>query len=665
MLINKRSFLVASLIVCISSIAGAQTDPNAMHASPSPTPSRQTPSPSPRRPTPDEPTKRVLTTDEQRALWTIENILTAAKSFDDQQTAIRIQAQAAAYLWSYDEARARREFEQAFRRIAELKVAELKASEKQTGAATSASPSSGATARGAALKAMMLSALRAEVAGLIAQRDAMFARRLIDSIVESAPPADAKTDQFMEFFGKQSERAALYMQTALRLAPSDPRRAAELVRTSLAQDGDINLLLPGVLLALRRQDAATADDLFRASLQIARRDPSRFSLYAGTLASYAFPNEPAAAIYNLAEAEASGEISATRTPPPVALINEFLAYVYEGIMRSVSPDQSAAASSQASGSGASPEAFINYAVAQQMLPMFERYAPDKAVQIRAYLETLARRLPNDNARHLMDGLMQSGTAQDLIARAEQSTNGFERAALYQRAATQLAREGEMERALAVAAKIESAPMREAIAAGLRAQAAEQALNRNDVDAALRFARPIVALLPRTFAFNLIARRLAEQKDTGRAAEVANEAAAFLKQADESGEKARALLMLTATVARFDALRGFELLSSAVDAINKTDDRAAPQNRTATFPTTPRRAEDAATSNADAIAASVNNLRATNYNFTDSLQPLARADFGRTLESVQAIKHKETSALAQLAACREVLADSPSPRATQK
>src|SRR5215210_71292 len=65
-----------------------------------------------------------LTANQQSALYALEQLLGAAKTFDDDSLKIRTQAQVADLLWSYDEQRARRLFEEAFRATTSAKLPE-------------------------------------------------------------------------------------------------------------------------------------------------------------------------------------------------------------------------------------------------------------------------------------------------------------------------------------------------------------------------------------------------------------------------------------------------------------------------------------------------------------------------------------------------------------
>jgi len=149
-----------------------------------------------------------------------------------------------------------------------------------------------------------------------------------------------------------------------------------------------------------------------------------------------------------------------------------------------------------------------------------------------------------------------------------------------------------------------------------------ALSKEDFVEVDRYARDLPNLVQRATVFDQLLRALEKRKDAGRAAEVLAEAEQSLGKAEDGPEKARALLIIAGAAARLDPLRGFEVLRSAVTAINHSDlDKK---------------------NSADALS------------FGQVLPLLARADFDRVLQLALSIDRKEYSVLAQMALCRAVL-----------
>jgi hypothetical protein len=213
--------------------------------------------------------------------------------------------------------------------------------------------------------------------------------------------------------------------------------------------------------------------------------------------------------------------------------------------------------------------------------------------------------------------------QDLLSQADTARSPAEKDNLYARAAVLALAESDFERALAIAGKVSPSPSRLSIEARARQRAAVAALSKEDFVEADRYARDLPNLVQRATVVDQLLRALEKRKDTGRAAEVLAEAEQSLGKTQDGPEKASALLIIAGAAARLDPLRGFEILRSAITAINKAD--------------TDNKSLDKYTPNFDQV-----------------LPLLARADFDRVLQLALSLDRKEYSVLAQMALCRAVL-----------
>ena len=213
--------------------------------------------------------------------------------------------------------------------------------------------------------------------------------------------------------------------------------------------------------------------------------------------------------------------------------------------------------------------------------------------------------------------VRPANVQDLVSQADMARSPAEKDGLYARAALQAVVENDFERALSIAGKLSRGPSRLNVEAMARQRAAMAALGKEDFVEVDRYARDLPNLVQRATVFDQLLLALEKRKDSGRAAEVLAEAEQSIGKAEDGPEKVRALLIIAGAAARLDPLRGFEILRSAITAINKSHDGYTP-------------------------------------NFDQVLPLLARADFDRVLQLALSIDRKEYSVLAQMALCRAVL-----------
>jgi len=230
--------------------------------------------------------------------------------------------------------------------------------------------------------------------------------------------------------------------------------------------------------------------------------------------------------------------------------------------------------------------------------------------------------------------LRPASTQDLLGQAETAQSSREKDSLYTRAVLQALKENDYAQARSITEKISDGPSRASFDSLARYRAALAALSQDDFAAVKRDAKDLPDLQQRAFLFDQMARRLQDKQDLAQAAEVLTEAAQSIGKADDGSDKARALLTIAGAAARFDSSRGFEVLQSAVEAINQVE--------------SDRRAQRPARETG---------FELNRFNFAASFAWLAHVDFDRALLLAQAIKQKEVSVQAQLALCRGVLTPS--------
>lgn len=555
-------------------------------------------------------TAEAPTLEQRYALSVLDQLLSSSKEFEDDRLRIRTVAQVADILWRYDETRARGLFKEAFEAVASAKLEGQKAG--------------GAQPFGAAPPLLQL---QGEVLSLAARRDPDLAETLIGSLKS----ADGGDDSTPPVGAERGAGSGLYLEAALSIADTNPRRAARLAEAGL-DGGAIDPSVLRVLYALRRASPAQADALYRSVLAAARRTSGHISGNFTTLASYALPEFSASGSpppYTGAEGEAAGP-----------LVLELLNFAFETYMRLAFP-------APATHGGAEPRVPagpnpIDYATGQRLLPYFNRYLPDRAVQFRGALEAIAGRLKDNSMMDTVQKLAQSGSADDLEKQAESAKDSFQRDLLYFRAALSASGAAEFERALSLVEKVSAEDFRGALGSFVRFQASSASLGRGEVESSLRYAQGVSDVRQRAFLLAKIARSMLDQKNSPRASEVLAEAEKTVGRAKEGAEKAQALLIITEVKVRLDPTQGFEAMEGTVKAFNAAD--AAAPSKAVGVP--------GVGSIMTAMLAGMFKLESPD--FAPSFYLLARTDFNRAAQLAQKLERKDRAVPAQVAACRGVL-----------
>jgi hypothetical protein len=594
-------------------------------------------------------TRKALTPTQRRALWQIDQLFDAAKKFEDDGLKIRAQARIADALWDYDETRARSHFEEAFRAIHAVKQ---RANERDTNVSPHPTPSA------EILSDEMKLQLRSEVLDLIARRDSRLTEKLAKSVADTLPAIN--TDDQMSDSKTEREQALRYLQVAISIAKADPLRAAKLAKLSFNIGGMSNPLFLEVLFAIRSKKVALADELFRDALSAVGLNPAHVSACISLFARYIFPDYGAG---GMRASFGSDPDSGPIVQAGPLLIEQFLNFAYQAIMQQTEAGRSQHTPTKGPGvigSGSSGrgridniQATTDYLTAEQLLPYFDQFMNDKSAAIRAKLNEKLTNITSDAERDLITNLTSPTSVEELLSRAERAQTPLERDSLYIQAALRTAREGDYDQALSIADKISDERSKSFdVKSIIRYEAAVAALKKKDLEVAYRYAKNLPDLEQRARVLSQIIRILLEKKEIVRAMEVLNDAEESISKADNGPDKARAMLIMSGAAARLDLIRGFEVMTAAVKAINQVEFAAQWEN---TAPT-----NGSGSSGTAKITFGLNML-----NFDQVFPLLARGDFDGALLLAQAIEKQEASVLAQLAVCREALDKPADPQDKDK
>lgn len=548
-------------------------------------------------------------TPQERGLSLLNQLLTRTNDFQGSWKSLKaalLQTEAADLLWSYDQPRARSLFETA-----------IKSAEAQIPKIAGGKPLS-------TFHTEQYSALCRELIGVALARDAALAERLVMLALAPLPADDPKGEGFDAAY--RSERARLYSQIAERIAATDPRHAAELIRLTFNgwySGGQIRALN-----ALRRHAPQLADEIFLNVLATVRNKPTGISNKAGILAPYVFPdikNEVGIMLQRSGDADLQAQISS-------ALIKSFLESVYDSF--TPQPTVTQTAENNAFGFAS----FDRYTM-QELIPRFERHLPDKAATFRARVEEVVAHIKQSGRQDMFEredeawGEAFRQNVQELIKKAETAKTQKERDYNYSEAAGVLAyRDGDFEQALALMDKVsDSASSKPYLLQAYRRMRTGKAIKAGDAEKAYRYSQDLQDAESRAHGLIAAGRLFAKNGNAERAKAVLAEASQLMATKPPN----EYLILDRATVAvEISPAYGFQIMKEAVEAINAS--RSGGEHGGIGF------------------GGDTGITYLYRHNFDGNLGVLARADFDRALELAKRIKPKEVSLLAQFAACKGAL-----------
>jgi tetratricopeptide (TPR) repeat protein len=197
------------------------------------------------------------------------------------------------------------------------------------------------------------------------------------------------------------------------------------------------------------------------------------------------------------------------------------------------------------------------------------------------------------------------------------------------------------RAKAITAKIDNEEWRRNILGAIAAHAAVGVAREGRYDEALRIAEDVAALEQRAQVYTQMAFAAIDARDQQRGREILDAAEKLMPKgtATMSAELAAALVWLANSYVRLDKQRGFEVMQTAIDALNKVD---------------------LAEASTDAIKFGSSSVPIRRFDTGPGFEGLAKTDYFRSLLMAQSLKHRELAIAAQLAVIRGVLSMEPLP-----
>ena len=575
------------------------------------------------------------------AVSLVTSLAEEARTYRDSALGARVQARAADALWETDRERARALFRRAWdaAEAADREGVKVNDDDRRSRPAG-------------------YSSVRREVVGLAARRDRALgeeflskldeARKAEDSDSPASPPA-AGPQPAGERFNPDDPPAPMAQRLSLAqqlLEDGDAERALQFAAPALYPVNTYGMVF---LNTLREKNAPVADENFLSLVARAATDPAADANTVSLLGSYVFTPF----LYVTVRPDGASHTRRRRennSPPadfPPALRSAFLGASAQILLRPLPPPDQDRTTSGRIGA---------YVVTTRLLPLFERYAPDRAAALRARQSLLAQDTPEENRRP-DDQLLTRGIApedpgrdrvQEALDRLGGAKSSGERDLIYFRAAMS-ALERDPERARELAEKIEDADTRAQLLAFMAFQRVQEAVRAKKADEALRLAHgdpltPVQKIWGMTEAARLLAK-----SEPGRAAEALDEAAAEARRmGEDSDERVRALVAIATQMAALDRTRVWELTNDVVKSVNALPDFSG-EGATMTMRV---KFKDG--------GAMTQNIDVASFDLTGLFDTLAREDFDRASSLARSLKGESPRSVASLAVARSVLSKGGKP-----
>ncbi len=549
-------------------------------------------------------TEKELTPIQQRAIYLLQSLTKEVTNIDDNLLKIKVKARIADTLWEREEKRARQLFQETFQSIDSLEVTENTNKNTQN-----------------SIRAILTSSqfqLRQELLSLVAVHDASFADELRKSTERRK---DTKNISEQDIQKSRQEQTLQTLLIAKSLAKRNPQKAGQLVRESF-QYG-INPFLISVLIEMRVDNPELANVLFNESVDFAKMQPDSFLEKIGMLATYILPNE--------LDIFYGRDISSA--PEKVTAIKYFLGTVAQIISLKVNSENSNVSDNK--------NTVQEVIILQQLSPYYSQFMPDGLPAVKLRLAQLTKQLPQQEAESI-ENLPQKIDFQDILTEAEYATDPQTKDQLYVQAARQAVMQDQPDEAIRIADKIKNKQQNEIFSSVIRYQICLKLINSDKIDSAIRYSKEIKFLPQRIEIHNRIAQHLVQKKDFQRTTQVIHDFHDWLEKLPNNPQKVRGLLAIAATASSFDSLQGFDILRSAINAIDNVNNAEFTVRQKGIV-------------NSYEIPVTLEML-----DFTKSFGVLAHSDLERAILIAQSIKNKDASILAQIAICQSILSFSPIP-----
>jgi hypothetical protein len=292
-----------------------------------------------------------------------------------------------------------------------------------------------------------------------------------------------------------------------------------------------------------------------------------------------------------------------------------------------------------------------YLVIERLLPLFDKFAPDKSPALHAKMASLqpdtpeGLRQPGGNdavTRGLVPDDPNRDRVQEALSRLDRAKNSEERDAVYVDAVFSALQKKDP-RVREFLDKIEDTDLRQRVRAYVDFQAAQAAVGDKDVSEVLRLAREgSLTSIQRAWALTEAA-RLLSKAEPDRAVELLDEALKEAKEHidDAAPERVSALVAVATQLFELDRPRAWDVMSQVVKASNAAKGYTGEDGRLSSRLQTKN------------MTMMMSNS-AQSFDLNDIFAKLAREDLQRAVDLARGFEGESPRAVATLAVARAVL-----------
>ena len=565
-----------------------------------------------------------LSPSQQQALDAIEQLIAEAKGYDYKALEIRVRAEAADLIWPFTPDRARKTMLDAFDDAAALKA--------DPGEDKAAKTNSWEAQAAVAERLELLS----QVIRFVRKHDPTLAFKLMARL------DDLKASPVMVSRGAEeriSELGAADIDLAQEaLNGGDESEAIRLLRQSLSQGRSSYFL--AVLYQIKKIDPPAADKLFLDAVNnelTSGYDPNgilMLGLYLFTPGQYSLRYRYGQPLVG------SGINMAAGTDVPPSLARPYLEAAAAVITRyQLGPN----------GPDLPGRVALKEFALTQLLPLFQRYMPDRVESLREQLSDLARLTPDAaaaakpaTATAPAPGplVRDDRPVSDLIEELEQIPGDKARDSRYVDAVISTLNFKELERARALTAKISNTACREQLLEIIDLRSTLAAITRGELDEARKIATSGLTGECLALAYCSLSSAWFQKGDSTLGKELANEAFTAANRIDDPGRRGQVYVYIGSLVVKGDSSRAFQAAEAAIksiDAAGHFDVRRSSPMFLITKPDGMVIAQSFSIPGQSSLLALVTEL--------------ARADLNRTLGFARTLRSAQARALSVLTACR--------------
>lgn len=498
--------------------------------------------------------------------------------------------------------------------------------------------------------------LRRVVLSRIVKHEPSLANDLIHSLADEIPTADEKA---MQRQGVPTPNADALLAAADNLLASDPKQAAAVAAYSL-KDG-LSQRLRLFLIKLRAKDSVAADGLVRAAVhEASAQHPGRLF---DVMVLWDYVYQPQDFFFN--GIVWRREKNENRQDVSRDLRRLVLAFAVNAIVENLQQIPAGADAAQDRNLAHAQLASL-HSVIQQLLPSMQADWPRGTTDLqqalfRADQELRTSGLPPPSRPPIEDPNAPITAIDSLIEKAAAAPQGDARDALYLDTSLKLLELRQYERAKEIASRIDDLERRAMILEPLNFRLANQLVEQANLDEALTIASQLKAPELRIAALARIGKAHIEAGDSRTGVQTLNTAQAAASKADPTLELSAAALRVAAALSKEDPIRTAELITLAIQIVNKVKPDDSPWVLLA------------AADVDDALHLSWKNEEGGGLKWVKSVLPrngglvnlLAKQEFNQAISLAKAINNKALSLAAQAAICRAAIESTKNKAITAK